>query len=166
VNHQDVERIASHNEQRQQEYASSDLIQLLTDENTAGETKKAVLTYLQPWSNAFQRMISARVTFETDPALRTLALELAPYMIRVNSIHPTQVDTPMIQNEATYRLFRPDLEHPTREDFAPASQSVNALPIPWVEPVDISNAVLFLASDEGRYITGVTLPVDAGTVIK
>jgi SDR family mycofactocin-dependent oxidoreductase len=98
--------------------------------------------------------------------MRTLALELAPYMIRVNSIHPTQVDTDMIQNEATYRLFRPDLEHPTREDFATASQSVNALPIPWVEPVDISNAVLFLASDEGRYITGVTLPVDAGTVIK
>jgi SDR family mycofactocin-dependent oxidoreductase len=98
--------------------------------------------------------------------MRTLALELAPYMIRVNSIHPTQVDTDMIQNEATYRLFRPDLEHPTREDFAPASQSVNALPIPWVESVDISNAVLFLASDEGRYITGVTLPVDAGTVIK
>jgi SDR family mycofactocin-dependent oxidoreductase len=98
--------------------------------------------------------------------MRTLALELAPYSIRVNSIHPTQVDTPMIQNEATYRLFRPDLEHPTREDFAPASQSVNALPIPWVEPVDISNAVLFLASDEGRYITGVTLPVDAGSVIK
>jgi SDR family mycofactocin-dependent oxidoreductase len=98
--------------------------------------------------------------------MRTLALELAPHMIRVNSIHPTQVDTDMIQNEATYRLFRPDLEHPTREDFASASQSVNALPIPWVEPVDISNAVLFLASDEGRYITGVTLPVDAGTVIK
>ena len=98
--------------------------------------------------------------------MRTLALELAPHSIRVNSIHPTQVDTPMIQNEATYRLFRPDLDHPTRDDFAPASQSVNALPIPWVEPVDISNAVLFLASDEGRYVTGVTLPVDAGTVIK
>jgi (+)-trans-carveol dehydrogenase/(-)-trans-carveol dehydrogenase len=98
--------------------------------------------------------------------MRTLALELAPYSIRVNSIHPTQVDTPMIQNEATYKLFRPDLEHPTKDDFAPASQSVNALLIPWVEPVDISNAVLFLASDEGRYVTGVTLPVDAGTVIK
>ena len=98
--------------------------------------------------------------------MRTLALELAPYSIRVNSIHPTQVDTPMIQNEPTWRLFRPDLEHPTKDDFAPASQAVNALPIPWVEPVDISNAVLFLASDEGRYLTGVTLPVDAGTVIK
>ena len=68
----------------------------------------------------------------------------------------------MIQNEATYRLFRPDLENPTRADFAAASQAMNALPIPWVEPVDISNAVLFLASDEARYITGVTLPVDAG----
>jgi (+)-trans-carveol dehydrogenase/(-)-trans-carveol dehydrogenase len=98
--------------------------------------------------------------------MRTLALELAPHFIRVNSIHPTQVDTPMIQNEPTWRLFRPDLEHPTEADFAPASQAMNALPIPWVEPVDISNAVLWLASDEARYVTGVALPVDAGIVIK
>jgi (+)-trans-carveol dehydrogenase/(-)-trans-carveol dehydrogenase len=84
----------------------------------------------------------------------------------VNSIHPTQVDTPMIQNEATWRLFRPDLDHPSREDFVPASQEMNALPIPWVEPVDISNALLFLASDEARYVTGVALPVDAGALIK
>jgi SDR family mycofactocin-dependent oxidoreductase len=98
--------------------------------------------------------------------MRTLALELAPYSIRVNSLHPTQVDTPMIQNEATWRLFRPDLEDPTEADFAPASQAMNALPIPWVDPVDVSNAVLFLASDEGRYITGVPLPVDAGAVVK
>jgi SDR family mycofactocin-dependent oxidoreductase len=98
--------------------------------------------------------------------MRTLALELAPDRIRVNSIHPTQVDTPMIQNEATYRLFRPDLDHPGRADFEPASQAMNALPIPWVDPVDISNAVLFLASDEARYITGVPLPVDAGCLIK
>ena len=98
--------------------------------------------------------------------MRTLALELAPQSIRVNSIHPTQVDTPMIQNEATWRLFRPDLEHPTRADFEPASQAMNALPIPWVDPVDISNAMLFLASDEARYITGVALPVDAGCLIK
>ena len=98
--------------------------------------------------------------------MRTLALELAPFMIRVNSIHPTQVDTDMIMNEATYKLFCPDLENPTRADFEPASQTMNALPIPWVESIDISNAVLFLASDEARYITGVTLPVDAGAVIK
>jgi SDR family mycofactocin-dependent oxidoreductase len=98
--------------------------------------------------------------------MKTLALELAPHFIRVNSIHPTQVDTPMIQNEATWRLFRPDLEHPSRADFEPASQAMNVLPIPWVEPLDISNAVLFLASDEARFITGVPLPVDAGCLIK
>jgi (+)-trans-carveol dehydrogenase len=97
--------------------------------------------------------------------MRTLALELAPHHIRVNSLHPTQVDTPMIMNDSTYRLFRPDLEHPTREDFAPASQAMNALPIPWVESRDVSNALLFLASDEARYITGVALPVDAGALI-
>jgi SDR family mycofactocin-dependent oxidoreductase len=98
--------------------------------------------------------------------MRTLALELAPDMIRVNSIHPTQVDTDMIMNEGTYKLFRPDLENPTREDFEPASQATNALPIPWVEPVDISNALLWLASDEARYVTGVPLPVDAGCFLK
>jgi hypothetical protein len=75
VTQQDVERVARHNEQRQREYESSDLIRLLTGEDTPPETKKAVLTYLQPWSNAFQRMISARVTFEHDPELRALALE-------------------------------------------------------------------------------------------
>jgi (+)-trans-carveol dehydrogenase len=98
--------------------------------------------------------------------MRTLALELAPHLIRVNSLHPTQVNTPMIMNEMTFKLFRPDLENPTREDFEPASQAMNALPIPWVESIDVSNALLFLASDEARYITGVALPVDAGTVIK
>jgi (+)-trans-carveol dehydrogenase len=98
--------------------------------------------------------------------MRTLALELAPHNIRVNSIHPTQVDTDMIMNDATYKLFRPDLDAPTREDFEPASQAMNALPIPWVEPIDISNALLFLASDEARYITGVPLPVDAGCLVK
>jgi SDR family mycofactocin-dependent oxidoreductase len=98
--------------------------------------------------------------------MRTLALELAPKFIRVNSIHPTQVDTLMIQNEATYRMFRPDLDHPTRADFESSSQAMNVLPIPWVDPVDISNAVLFLASDEARYITGVTLPIDAGELLR
>nr|PZN37275.1 MAG: SDR family mycofactocin-dependent oxidoreductase [Actinomycetota bacterium] len=98
--------------------------------------------------------------------MRSLALELAPFRIRVNSVHPTQVDTPMIMNEAMYRLFLPDAEHPTREDFAPVSEALNALPTPWVDPADVSNAVLFLASDEARYITGVTLPVDAGALVK
>jgi (+)-trans-carveol dehydrogenase/(-)-trans-carveol dehydrogenase len=98
--------------------------------------------------------------------MRTLALELAPDMIRVNSIHPTTVDTPMVQNDAIYRLFRPDLENPTKQDFADAATQMNALPIPWVEAVDISNALLWLASDEARYVTGVMLPVDAGAAVK
>ncbi|WP_261166673.1 mycofactocin-coupled SDR family oxidoreductase [Microbacterium sp. Marseille-Q6965] len=98
--------------------------------------------------------------------MRTLALELAPHRVRVNTVHPTGVATDMIQNEATYRLFMPDVEHPTKEQAAPIFESTNALPIPWVEPVDISNAVLFLASDEARYITGTELKVDAGYTIK
>ncbi|GAA3663041.1 mycofactocin-coupled SDR family oxidoreductase [Microbacterium marinilacus] len=98
--------------------------------------------------------------------MRTLALELAPDFIRVNSIHPTTVNTTMVNNEATFRLFRPDLDDPTVEDFQQAAITMNALPIPWVEAVDISNALLFLASDESRYITGVPLPVDAGAAVK
>jgi SDR family mycofactocin-dependent oxidoreductase len=96
--------------------------------------------------------------------MRTLALELAPDSIRVNSIHPTQVDTDMIQNTATYDLFT-GKQGSTKEEFAEASRHVIALPIPWVEAVDISNAVLFLASDEARYITGVPLPVDGGNFL-
>jgi SDR family mycofactocin-dependent oxidoreductase len=100
--------------------------------------------------------------------MRTLALELAPDMIRVNSVHPTSVNTDMIQNAPTYALFAPDLEEKdrTRERLTQRFQATNALPIPWVEPGDISNAVLWLASDESRYVTGVTLPVDAGFLVK
>ncbi len=98
--------------------------------------------------------------------MRTLALELAPHRVRVNTVHPTGVATDMIQNEATYRLFMPDVAHPTREQAAPIFESTNALPTPWVEPIDISNAVLFLASDEARFVTGTELKVDAGYTIK
>ncbi|MFC5754924.1 mycofactocin-coupled SDR family oxidoreductase [Actinomadura rugatobispora] len=98
--------------------------------------------------------------------MRTMAVELAQHSIRVNSVHPTQVNTPMLINDMTFRMFRPDLENPTAEDMAPISQMMNALPVPWVEAEDIANAVLFLVSDEARYITGVTLPVDAGSMLK
>ncbi len=94
--------------------------------------------------------------------MRTLALELAPHWIRVNSLHPTSVDTAMIRNPQTLGLFRPDLENPEVDDVIATFQAKNALPIPWVEAVDVSNALLFLVSDEARYITGVPLPVDAG----
>ncbi|AHY46984.1 oxidoreductase, SDR family [Rubrobacter radiotolerans] len=98
--------------------------------------------------------------------MKTLANELAPHMIRVNTVHPTSVDTPMIHNETTYGLFMPHLESPTREDAAGAFATLNALPIPWVEARDISNAVLWLASDDARYVTGQQLKVDAGSTEK
>jgi SDR family mycofactocin-dependent oxidoreductase len=97
--------------------------------------------------------------------MKTLAQELAPHSIRVNTVNPTQVDTAMIQNESMYHLFCPDIENPTREDFGAASAATILLPIDWVESIDVSNAVLFLASDEARYITGVALPIDAGALI-
>jgi SDR family mycofactocin-dependent oxidoreductase len=98
--------------------------------------------------------------------MRTLANEFAPHHVRVNTVHPTGVDTDMIQNEKTWGLFLPEVEHPTREQAAEAFTTTNALPVPWVDPIDISNAVLWLASDEARYVTGVMLPVDAGFTIK
>lgn len=93
---------------------------------------------------------------------RSLAIELGPDRIRVNNIAPTQVSTDMIHNEAIYKLFVPDAEEPTREQFAEASQAMHLLPTPWVESIDVSNALLFLASDEGRFITAASIPVDAG----
>jgi SDR family mycofactocin-dependent oxidoreductase len=98
--------------------------------------------------------------------MRALALELGEHSIRVNSIHPTTVRTPMLINDINFRLFRPDLEQPTLEDVEPVYRTLNVLPVPWVEPEDIANAAVFLASEEGRYITGVALPVDAGYTLK
>lgn len=98
--------------------------------------------------------------------VKTLANELAPFEIRVNSVHPTSVNTDMIHNEQTYKTFLPDNPDPQRAEAAEAFKTLNALPIEWVEPIDISNAIAFLVSDDARYITGVQLPVDAGSVIK
>jgi SDR family mycofactocin-dependent oxidoreductase len=95
-----------------------------------------------------------------------MALHLAPKFIRVNVIHPTNCNTHLLQNDAIYRMFRPDLESPTRQDAEPAFNVFQAMPIPYVEPVDISNLVLFLASDEARYITGQQIRVDAGSLLK
>ena len=94
--------------------------------------------------------------------MKVLAKELGPQSIRVNTIHPTTVATDMILNEPTYRLFRPDLENPTREDFEVAARTLNKLPIAAIAPADISNAILYLVSDAGRYVTGTTHVVDAG----
>ena len=95
-----------------------------------------------------------------------LALQLAPRFIRVNTIHPTNCNTHLLHNDGLYSLFRPDLEHPTREDAEPAFTYFQAMPIPYVEPLDIANLGVFLASDESRYITGQQIRVDAGSLLK
>ena len=97
---------------------------------------------------------------------RTLANELGPQRIRVNTVHPGAVGTAMVLNEATFRRLCPDVPNPTAADAAEVLKARNLLPVGWVEPVDIANAVVFLASDEGRYITGTQLVVDAGLTQK
>jgi len=97
--------------------------------------------------------------------MRVLAKELAPQNIRVNTLHPSTVATEMILNDATYRLFCPDLENPTRADFEVAARTLNRMPVAMLESQDITNVVLLLASDEGRYITGTTQVIDAGAAL-
>ena len=99
--------------------------------------------------------------------MRVLAKELAVDRIRVNAVLPTSVNTAMIHNEATYSVFMPDRDAAalTPADVAPAFQSLNLLPVPWVEPADATNAVLWLVSDEARMVTGIQLPIDAGKTV-
>jgi (+)-trans-carveol dehydrogenase len=94
--------------------------------------------------------------------MRVLAKELAPQRIRVNTVHPTTVGTEMILNDSTYQHFRPDLDAPTREDFEQAARTLNRMPIPYIEAADVTNAVLYLVSDDGRYVTGSQQLLDAG----
>ncbi|QVQ52803.1 mycofactocin-coupled SDR family oxidoreductase [Spiractinospora alimapuensis] len=98
--------------------------------------------------------------------MKVLANELGAHGIRVNNIHPNAIDTDMVKNEATYKLFRPDLEKPTLEDAEPSFAGLNPFGIGFIDPVDVSNAVLFLASDEARYVSGAQLPVDAAAAVQ
>ncbi|HEX3960798.1 MAG TPA: mycofactocin-coupled SDR family oxidoreductase [Trebonia sp.] len=99
--------------------------------------------------------------------MRTLAVELAPFSIRANSLHPTNVDTALIRNQMTYDLFSGGaIENPAYEDVYEGFKLMNALPVACLPPSAIADALLFLASDESKYITGVTLPVDAGLIVK
>ncbi len=98
--------------------------------------------------------------------MRTGAQEFAHAGVRVNSIHPGNVNTDMINNQAIRQLFRPDLESPSADDVASGFQGMNLLSRPWVEKDDITEAVLWLASDLSRYVTGISLPVDLGALAK
>jgi (+)-trans-carveol dehydrogenase len=119
-------------------------------------------------SSAATTMISQNIAHYTAAKhgliglMRVLAKELAPHRIRVNTLHPTGVKTPMILNEPMYRLFRPDLADPGREDFETSARSHHALGVPAVEPEDVSAAVVYLAASSGRYVTGSTFMLDAG----
>jgi SDR family mycofactocin-dependent oxidoreductase len=94
--------------------------------------------------------------------MKVMAKELAPEGIRVNTIHPGTVATPMVLNDSTYRLFRPDLDAPTQSDLEVATRTLHAMPVALLEPEDITATVLHLVSDAGRYITGTTQLIDAG----
>ena len=95
-----------------------------------------------------------------------LSLQLAERKIRVNAVHPTNVNTDMLHSKGMYSVFRPDLDAPTREDAELAFPAMQAIPVPYIEPQDVSNAVLFLASDDSRFITGTQLRIDAGGLVK
>lgn len=98
--------------------------------------------------------------------MKVLALEFGRDRIRVNTIHPTTVDTPMVQNDATLELFLPGVADKSPEAFARIAQQLNVMPVPWVQPETVSDLVAFLASDEAQFITGAAIPVDAGMAIR
>lgn len=99
--------------------------------------------------------------------MKVLAQELGQHRIRVNAVCPTTVRTPLVINDSTFELFAPDVENPTEDDVREAFEGLNILPgVAWIEPSDVSDAVLFLCSDAAKYITGVALPVDAGNTVK
>ena len=95
-----------------------------------------------------------------------MALHVASRFIRVNCIHPTNVNTHLMQNDGIYKMFCPEIENPTLEDAEPRFAYFQGMPIPYVETVDIANLAVFLASDESRYITGQQIRIDAASLLK
>jgi SDR family mycofactocin-dependent oxidoreductase len=99
--------------------------------------------------------------------MKVLAQEAGPHRIRVNAVCPTTVRTPLVINDSTFQLFAPHLEDPTEDDVREPFESLNILPgVAWIEPEDVSDAVVFLCSDAAKFITGVALPIDAGNIVK
>ena len=99
--------------------------------------------------------------------MKVLTQELGEHRIRVNAVCPTTVRTPLVINDSTFELFAPDVENPTEDDVREPFEALNILPgVAWIEPSDVSDAVLFLCSDAAHYITGVALPIDAGNIVK
>lgn len=104
--------------------------------------------------------------FGVTGIVKSLAHELAPHRIRVNSLHPTNVRTELMDNAMVRKVFRPDLADPTYDDAIDSYAVLNLWDVPWVESVDVANAALWLASDEARFVTGSAIPVDLGATAK
>ncbi|WP_182379276.1 mycofactocin-coupled SDR family oxidoreductase [Nocardioides sp. WS12] len=100
--------------------------------------------------------------------MKCLAIELAENNIRVNTISPTSTDTMMVHNLGSYQLFYPekDATKMGKEDVWDRHAGKNLLPVAWIDPIDISNAIAWIVSDGARYVTGASLPVDAGASTK
>jgi SDR family mycofactocin-dependent oxidoreductase len=96
--------------------------------------------------------------------MRAMAVEMAPHGIRVNSVHPGNVGSPMLENRETWKLFT-GLDDATRDQAAEVMKGQTALGVPWLDDHDITAAIIYLASDESRYVTGTTSVIDAGTVL-
>ncbi|BAH54097.1 mycofactocin-coupled SDR family oxidoreductase [Rhodococcus opacus] len=97
---------------------------------------------------------------------KSAALDLAPHGITVNAIAPGNISTPMIHNDALYRMMRPDLDAPAAEDVEPVFRSLHAQPVAWLDPFEITRVVLFLAAEGSAHISGTALPVDAGNAAR
>jgi (+)-trans-carveol dehydrogenase len=98
--------------------------------------------------------------------MRVMAIELAPHGIRANVVSPTNVDTRMFMNPVIKKLFAPHLDNPGRDEWREIAKHMHLLDIGWVQTEDISAAVRWISSDEARYVTGTTLPVDGGALAK
>jgi len=98
--------------------------------------------------------------------VNAIAFQLAATNRRINAIHPANCNTELLHSQPMYDTFRPDLEKPTREDAEPSFATFHAMAVPYVEPIDVSHAVVYLAADESRFVTGSHLKVDAGALVK
>jgi len=93
---------------------------------------------------------------------KSVAHELAHFGVTANVVAPGNVSTDMIHNDMLYRLMRPDVPEPTREDVAAVMATLHVQPVPWLDPEEITAAVVFLCSEGARHITGSVIDVDAG----
>jgi len=94
--------------------------------------------------------------------VKAASQDLAHDGVTVNAVAPGNIGTPMVLNESMFHMMRPDLEHPTAEDMAPVMAGLHAQPVPWLEPEEVTRAVMYLVADGAAHITGTVMDVSAG----